>query len=121
MTSTDMTEIYDPEAFAARIGNDAQLGQELMALMRRDTPTLLAQLQQALGAGDASSTERAAHTLKGAVANFSARRAQRAAERVESLARAGDLASARRELVTLEREMACLLTAFGQHLLEAQR
>ena len=111
MEPTSEREIYDQPSFYARIGADAQLAQELIALMQRDAGPMLAQIDAAANAGDALALERAAHALKGAVSNFSAFRASAAAAHLEGLAQAGEVAAAAVAQVHLE--MAALLQALA--------
>lgn len=55
----------------------------------------LGDVQQAIESQDAKALERAAHTLKGALANLSASAACDAAAQLEAIGRQGDLAPAR--------------------------
>ena len=66
--------------------------------------------RDALDRADAAAAATAAHTLKGAVGNLPARTAYDAAERLESLAREGNLDEARTAYAAVERAMADLLT-----------
>jgi HPt (histidine-containing phosphotransfer) domain-containing protein len=68
----------------------------------QDAPRLLAEAKSALADGDATRLQRAAHSLKGAASNFSALAAAGAAERLETVARDGDLGKADEAVRTLE-------------------
>jgi len=57
-----------------------------------DYPKALQELHEAVAQGDAKHAERAAHGLKGSVANFGARAAVEAARTIEHMARAEKLA-----------------------------
>jgi HPt (histidine-containing phosphotransfer) domain-containing protein len=79
-------------------------------------PRLLAHLHAAIAAGDGNTVARTAHTVKGSVGNFEGKSALEAAERLERLARQGDLAAALKAYGTLENEIERLVAA----LLESQ-
>ena len=65
----------------------------------------MAQLHGALEAADAATFERAAHTLKGAAANFGNGPLVECAFRLEQLGRAGELAPATAALPELRHEL----------------
>ena len=70
-----------------------------------DCPRLLGDLRAAIACGDGAALEQAAHSLKGAVANFAAAAAVEAAARLEQMGRARDLAFAEAGLARLEAEL----------------
>jgi len=96
----------DRSGVLSRLDGDTDLLCELVRLFLKDGPRLLAEAKSALAEGDATRLERAAHTLKGAASNFSALAAAGAAERLEGLARQGDLRKADSLLRTLEEALA---------------
>ncbi len=67
-----------------------------------DCPRLVDELRVALDRKDAKAVERAAHALKGCTSNLAAQTASEVAHKLESLARAGDLADAESLLQELE-------------------
>ena len=81
---------------------------EIAALFLDEYPRELDEIRTALASGDAHTLERAAHGLKGAVANFGARAAVDAAFQLEQLGRAGKLEQVPAVLAELERTLACL-------------
>ena len=81
---------------------------ELAKLFFEDMPTQLAELRTAIVADDATALERAAHTLKGAVANFGAREAHQAAQDLERMGRASDLDHAPEAFSRLENQLRLL-------------
>jgi two-component system sensor histidine kinase/response regulator len=97
--------VLDSEALLDRIGGDADLLQELAGVFREDCPKLLAEIRRAVAAGNAPALMQAAHTLKGAVANFGADAAREAAFRLESIGRTGDLEPAHKAVGELESEI----------------
>ena len=88
-----------------RVGGDREFLQEIAGLALADCPKLLEQIRAALSSGDATSLEKAAHTLKGCVSNFGARRAREAALELEKIGRAGELQRAGDACSALELEM----------------
>jgi two-component system, sensor histidine kinase and response regulator len=90
---TENTREFNREEALARVGDDTALLQEIAQLFIDSLPQMLGDIQAAIGNGDAGALERAAHTLKGCVANFGAPEAYRLALRLENLAREQSLAS----------------------------
>jgi two-component system, sensor histidine kinase and response regulator len=100
---------YDRAALLATVEGDVELLEELVRLFLMDYPHRTAELQEALDAKDTIRLARVAHTLKGAVGSLAAHAACAAAQRLEQLAWAGDLALAPAAYATLEGEMARLI------------
>jgi two-component system sensor histidine kinase/response regulator len=88
-----------------RVEGDRELLAEMIGLFLEECPDLVAEMRSALTAQDAAALHHAAHTLKGSVGNFSARRAFAAALTLEKLGRAGDLAAAPAAFAALEQEL----------------
>ncbi len=103
--SAGETPAVNLAAVMARLGDDRELLAELAGLYLEDEPSLLEQLEAAVARGEAEGVRRAAHTIKGSVANFAAARAQAAAFALEQAGRADDLASAEALLDTLRAEL----------------
>src|SRR5438093_1681173 len=104
-------EVLDENALMARLDGDTGLLAEIVELFLETAPRLMRDLKKALEARDAVSVERAAHTLKGAVANFGARTVFEATMRMETLGHDRDLTGARRAWTPLEKEMGRLKKA----------
>ena len=109
--------VLDRARALERIGGDVVLLAEIARLFMEEYPTLLALIRRACAAGDSHELERAAHSLKGAVANFSAASTVHAALMLERMARAGDLSQAQRAIELLELE----LTRLEPELVELAR
>jgi len=105
-------EVIDRAALMERLGGDVELFNEIAGLFQEDCPRLLAQIRSAVDGGDAVALERAAHTLKGCVANFGARAAYQAALHLERIGRARELDNAGSACESLEAE----ITRFQQAL-----
>lgn len=99
-----------------RVGGDEELLREIAALFLEECPRMMADIQAAVLAGDAESLERAAHSLKGSVGNFGARRAFRAAARLEAIGRNRDLTP----LPEAWSELAAAMEALGPALADLQ-
>ncbi len=99
------SDILDREALLDRIGGDVEFLGEIAELFREDTPRILAEIRTALTSGDGPALERAAHSLKGSVANLGGGAAREAAYRLEQLGRSGNLSPAPQAYATLEVEV----------------
>jgi HPt (histidine-containing phosphotransfer) domain-containing protein len=98
----------DRELALSRVGDDAELLKEIAALFMEDYPSVLAEIRAAAARGDAEGVERAAHGLKGSVANFGAQAAVDAAFQIERMGRAGDLNRVSEAIDTLARALDAL-------------
>jgi CheY-like chemotaxis protein len=81
------------QLLAAFDGNEELLS-EIAELFAQDGPRLLTAIRAALTRNDAAALQRAAHELKGSVANFGQSQARVLAERLERMGRDGTLAGA---------------------------
>jgi len=104
-------ELFDRQALMARLEGDSGLLTEIVELFMKSAPGLMRDAEKALHGRDAKALERAAHTLKGMVANFGARTAFEAALRMEKMAQKDDATGARAAWASLEKEMARLTKA----------
>src|SRR5207245_8268096 len=104
-TSARGGRVVDRAALLSRLEGDASLLAEIVDLFLESAPRLMRDLKRALVSKDAGKLERAAHTLKGAIANFGARPAFEAASKMEEHGRRGDLAAARKTWGSVEKEM----------------
>ena len=106
-----MSALYDYEGAMQRMGNDELLFQEMIYILREDAPRRFREMESGQAAGDWKVVQRAAHSLKGLVANFGAESAQQAAFQVEQLAKQGDGAALPAGISALREEMHKLVTA----------
>lgn len=97
-----------------RVGGDAALLREIVALFLEEYPILLREIRAALDAADPVRLERAAHTLKGSVGNFGAESAVQAALHLETLGRTRDLGPAEDAWQRLRSEMDALHPALAE-------
>lgn len=98
-------EVLDRGALLERLGGDVELFHEIAGLFREDCPKLLLEIRSAVDGADSTALERAAHSLKGCVANFGAPAAVRAALHLERMGRARELKDAGSACQTLEAEI----------------
>jgi HPt (histidine-containing phosphotransfer) domain-containing protein len=89
-----------------RLGGDLELFQEIAGLFREDCPKMLSEIRSAVHTANPAALERAAHTLKGCVANFGAQAAVQAALNLEKIGRARQIDAAPAACQTLESEIA---------------
>lgn len=87
--------LFDKNAALDRLGGDLDLLIELAGMFLEDCPRLIDGIQEALENNDSDSVQRLAHSLKGAVGNFSAQSAFDAAHELETMGREGNLSGAK--------------------------
>ncbi|MGH9557885.1 MAG: Hpt domain-containing protein [Bryobacteraceae bacterium] len=100
----------DREMALSRVGGDAELLKEIAQLFLDDYPHAVADLRTAAAHADAKAVERAAHSLKGSVANFGAPAAVEAAFTLEQMGRNENLEQVNQVIHTLELALAALHT-----------
>ena len=93
---------FDSTVAAARLGGDRHLLREMLDLFMTECPGMISAVRSAIDASDAAALRRAAHALKGSVANFAAPRPVEAARRLEKLGIDGDLSGAEAAFHELE-------------------
>jgi PAS domain S-box-containing protein len=87
-------EGIDREAVLENMDYDLELVQRMVELFFRDYPTKLAEMRDAVAAGDADSLAQAAHSFKGMVGTWDLRGAMETIAQLESMAREGKLSGA---------------------------
>jgi len=112
--------VFNRQALFINMAGDEALIRELIAMYDDDEPRLCTAMEAAIAAGDAAALRDSAHALKGAVANFCALRAQASAQRLESLARDGQIDEAPAALEDLREELARLREALEREGLRAR-
>jgi HPt (histidine-containing phosphotransfer) domain-containing protein len=99
----------DLDALWQRVGHDAELLRELIELLERESPEMLAQIRSAIGSSDAERLRRLSHKIKGSLLQFSAHGAAACAQKLEELGTGGRVAGAAELLRDLEREIDLLV------------
>lgn len=97
-----MSPAFDHAGSLKRFGNDERLFGEMVGFFFDDAPQYLSNLQAAIAANDVLKIQRAAHTLKGMVANFGAARAVAAAAQIEQHLSMGNISAVARAMPLLE-------------------
>lgn len=119
MTNSEHASIgqyVDMPELLARVDNDSELLTELLALFQEDFPRLRDVLHNAVHAGDPLQVEKAAHALKGMLANLSIKHGAALAANVEAAARAGDKREIQQAMAAFEGEETGLLAAVGRFM-----
>ncbi|MGH9313445.1 MAG: response regulator [Vicinamibacterales bacterium] len=106
-------ELFDERAALARVGGDRQLLKQVVGLFRADYPKTLRRIEAALRRGDGERLRTAAHALKGSVSTFGARAVRDAAQRLERMGSARDLARANESYDTVRAGLTRLEEAFA--------
>jgi signal transduction histidine kinase/DNA-binding response OmpR family regulator/HPt (histidine-containing phosphotransfer) domain-containing protein len=108
--------VLDVEATLNRIGGNTKLFNRLIGIFRRQTPSLLSELQEALGRKDPLAVREAAHKLKGSLRSLGGRAAQTVAALIEQRALEGSLRDAGDLYDALTAELTRLDEALGGYL-----
>lgn len=98
-------EIINRSELEERLDKDFSLFTELTDLFFDDSLSLLKKIEDSINRKDADSLRKTAHTLKGAVANFSAARAYDAAFELETAGRNNELSDAEQKFSVLKKEI----------------
>jgi HPt (histidine-containing phosphotransfer) domain-containing protein len=98
-------DVLDRDTVFTRVGGDPELLLEMVSVFRDESAKLLHEIRRGVSRRDSTAVERAAHSLKGALAALAARAASEAALRLESIGRERDLSGVDEALSALEHEM----------------
>jgi two-component system, sensor histidine kinase and response regulator len=117
----DLTERTTPGAEVGNTGKlllcvdgDRELLVELTGLLRESAPVMLADIRDAVIAGDSKKVERAAHRLRGSISLFRATEAIGTATTLEQMGRSGDVAGGLSHCDRLEVQMHELCDRLGR-------
>ncbi len=102
------------ERLGRRFAGEPELAAELARIFLEEYPQLLARIASALEQNDPQALSAAAHSLKGSLGYFEAAQLGQAAQRLESLGRAGELEQA----VLVHEELAAGLAGLARELRE---
>jgi signal transduction histidine kinase/DNA-binding response OmpR family regulator/HPt (histidine-containing phosphotransfer) domain-containing protein len=101
---------FDQNELMDRLGGDREVLQEVVAIFRHSTPELVAEIRTAIDGRDLTRLKTAAHTLKGAAGNLSAKRLAALALELEQAGMKSDVALAAHYFPRLVAETEELLT-----------
>jgi two-component system, sensor histidine kinase and response regulator len=110
--------VWDCGGLRRDVGGDDGVVRELVELYRQEAPQLRQAVRTALKDGHADQLRRAAHSLKGTLASLHAPEASSAAEALERLGRAGNLAAAPQAHADLEKKLERLHGELERYLTE---
>ena len=98
------------------VDGDMELLEEIASLFLEDYSAQLEQIREGIAQGDSVAVNRAAHSLKGSVANFAAKEAFEAAYRLEVLGQEGNLGDAEEAFADLDTKIKELKEALNAAL-----
>jgi CheY-like chemotaxis protein len=104
-------DVFDLSEAMKTVNGDKELLKEIATLFLENAANDLSKIREGIFNKDATAVERAAHSLKGSVANFGAKRAFDAAYRLEKIGREGQITAAETAELELEKELAALKSA----------
>lgn len=97
-----------------RLDGDFDLFVELSELFFEDSASLLKKIQDSIDKSDPDALRKSAHTLKGAVSNFSAQKAYDAAYELEISGRDKNFDNVQEKFSTLNKEISEVINAMKQ-------
>lgn len=103
----------DTEGLLARTEHDFELIRQLVELFGESSPRLLGAVREAIEKGNPAALERAAHSLRGSLANLAAVNAATIAGELEALGKSGTVQGGASCLVRLEGELARVTAALA--------
>ncbi len=107
-------EIFDKEALIESYGDNSEIFNELLDMYFNDIPAMFFQVQKAVEERDSQALDESAHSLKGAVGAFEAKRAHAAASTLERMGKEETFDGVDEALANLEKEIQELDTALNQ-------
>ena len=102
------SSIIDLGALSERVGGNAKLMREIVQIFFDHYPAIMARARQAVIARNFKEVERAAHSIRGYLVNFCAKRASEASRALEIKGRLFDAINIEETLSKLEREIELL-------------
>jgi len=107
-TKTCSKEVFDLSEAMKVVAGNKELFQEIADMFLENLPASMARIKEGIAKGDARALEQAAHSLKGSVGNFGAKRAHEAVYHLEKLGREEKMSDAANALSHLEKESRAL-------------
>lgn len=112
------SQVLDRALMLSSVEHDRELLAEIIELFLAESTSLLAHIRAGLEEKNAEAVERNAHTLKGAMSNFGARRACDAARELEIRGRESRLENSAALVSSLESEVVLVCKALSDCLRE---
>ncbi|MGD9023089.1 MAG: Hpt domain-containing protein, partial [Deltaproteobacteria bacterium] len=101
-------DIFDLSKALSAVDGDRELFEEIANVFLKDAADKIAELREGVDKRDGKVVEQSAHTLKGSVINFGAKRTFDAAHRLELIGKNGTWTAAERAQLELEIELKLL-------------
>lgn len=108
VSAVDAAEIFDPAEALGRACDDQELLTELAGLFAEHRDHLLAELTDAVAAGDAALIAEHGHAIKGSIGTFTTKLPYELARQLEFTGKGGNPADAGRILAELKQSLAVL-------------
>ncbi|HLG18690.1 MAG TPA: ATP-binding protein [Bdellovibrionota bacterium] len=106
---------FDISHLKSVVGGDRALMGEIVQLFLAHSPNMVLAMEQAMEQADRETLARSAHTIKGAIGNFSKGAAYQMAIEVEDAAQKGDLAHVTPIVATLRKELDKMRSALAMY------
>jgi len=100
-----IVEIFDRKVLLEEFEDDMECLKELVDLFIQKSPEMLSNVKKAVENQDRNMLCNAAHSFRGAISNFRAQPAEKAAEVLELMGEEGNLAQSENALKNLELEL----------------
>jgi len=113
-----LSEAPSDAELLARFDGDGEILKELAGIFLQECPRMLDEIREALRTRDPKLLKRAAHTRKGSVGNFAMSGPWETAQRLESLAKSGELFGAEDIFHALEQQVAPFNQILARHAAE---
>jgi len=108
--------VFDYDDFIERMDGDMDLLKEVLEIFLEDAPSLMGALRLAIRGGEKDAMERAAHTLKGAAANISAKGLQRLSTNMQEMIKKDEIVHIEKLFGEMETHYEELDRALRSHL-----
>ena len=108
--------LFDYEALLQHIGGSSEFAMELLSESIRLLPGYIADILNAVKAGDMLQTKKTAHRLKGGMRTIQANALASAAETIEHAAASGDIIAVKETIPILETKAEETLTAIHERI-----
>ncbi|WP_031482984.1 Hpt domain-containing protein [Maridesulfovibrio frigidus] len=109
-------EIFNASAFLYHLGEDRELGIEILKVYLSDAPERVSSLSKGFEENDIDLVVKYSHALKGITATIRAPRLAQIAEATEVAARKGDIEESRSYFLSIESELEKLLAVLKEYL-----
>ncbi|MBT3354779.1 MAG: Hpt domain-containing protein [Candidatus Scalindua sp.] len=110
----ESNKLFDKDELLKKFDGDEGFLGELIEVLINDVPEQLSGIQKAVDSRNSNDIERAAHKLKGAIANFEEKAAFEAALQLELMGRESRLDGVEEAYNTLVKEVECLVNALKE-------